>query len=592
MSRCSRMIGVVWFLVLLVPINLAAADTPVPASSLVVVQVCGVPVLKERVTKFLDVAAPDLAKLFPKWIDAELKERFADRDLSVLTANERIYLSVMSFDGLLRGRPPVVLFLPATDYKSFRDKVTTADERKTYVKGKQGYDSIDNAFLVDMTKRGYVAITMDEETANQLAKPYETLGRKVLVDTLVQPFFNSDAAVYVNLKAINADYGEQLQGYVKYLNALLQNGSLGFIPGLDKRQMQVVKTVLEGVTQAIGDGQGLVLGASVRLEGITVYGETVFVAGTETAKQLIAEKPTKLDEIAALPKGNLVYSASRYSPNVGGAFRRLTQEFAAPVDEDRAIAAIAKYDQLFAKAAAQGSVSVGNGPDSSLQLITATEVAALTETHIKIIKNLREGGWYQNIIIKDKLVLKENVQEHQGFTLHQVNVTLDFDASVGSIKDDNLKQATLESMKRLVNEKTVYWFGHDGKRFVQIVAKDWDAAKKLLDTALADKAAVGTQPAFLATRQALPANVTQLLFAEAGPTILALGNYAKSTILTLPAFPGAEVPDFKLPKDPVVSYLGFAVVLKPNSAGFCGFIPAEAVKLARESVVVKDGKNP
>ncbi len=592
MRRCSRMTAGIWLLLLVASFNIVAADTPVPASSLVVVQVSGVPTLKDRVTKFLDVAAPDVAKLFPKWIGAELKERFADRDLSALTPTDRIFLSVMSFDDVLQGQAPVVLFLPVADYKTFRDKALTADERKSFEKTKEGYDSIEQAFLVDMTKRGYIAVTMNEETAKQLAKPYETLTDKVLTDALSQPFFNSDVAVYVNLKAVNADYGEQLQGYVKYLNALLQNGSLGFIPGLDKRQLQVVKTVLEGMTQAIGDGQGLVLGASVRPEGITVCGETVFVAGTDTAKKLAAEKPTKLDEIAALPKGNLVYSASRYSPNVGGAFRQLTREFAAPVDDDRAIASIAKYDELFAKAAAQGSVSVGNGPDSSLQIVTATEVAALTETHIKIIKNLRDGGWYQNIIIKDKPVLKENVQEHQGFTLHQVNVTLDFDASIGSIKDDNLKQATLESMKRLVNEKTVYWFGHDGKRFVQVVAKDWDAAKKLLGSALSDQATVGTQPAFLATRQALPANATQLLFAEAGPTILTLGNYAKSTIVTLPAFPGAEVPDFKLPKNPVVSYLGFAVVLKANSAGFCGVIPSEAVKLARESIVVKDEKNP
>ena len=592
MRRYSRMTVVAWLLLLLVSCNLHAAGTPVPASSLVVVQVSGVPMLKDRVTKFLDVAAPDVAKLFPKWIDAELKERFADRDLSALTPNDRIFLSVMSFDGVLQGQPPAVLFLPIADYKTFRDKVLTADERRSFEKTKEGYDSIERAFLVDMTKRGYVAVTMNEETAKQLAKPYVALTDKALSAPLSQPFFNSDAAVYVNLKAINADYGEQLQGYVKYLNALLQNGSLGFIPGLDKRQLQVVKTVLEGMTQAIGDGQGLVLGVSVRPEGITVCGETVFVAGTETAKQLAAEKPTKLDEIAALPKGNLVYSSSRYSPNVGGAFRQLTQEFAAPVDDDRASASIAKYDELFAKAAAHGSVSVGNGPDSSLQIITATEVAALTETHVKIIKNLRDGGWYQNLVIKDKPQVKENAVEHQGFTLYQATITLDLEASVGNIKDDNLKQATLESMKRFVNEKTVYWFGHDDKRFVQVVAKDWDAARKLLNSALSDQATVGTQPAFLATRQALPANATQLLFAEAGPTIRTLGNYAKSTIVTLPAFPGAEVPDFKLPKVPLLSYLGFAIVLKPNGAGFTGFIPSEAVKLARESIVVKDEKNP
>ena len=55
----------------------------------------------------------------------------------------------------------------------------------------------------------------------------------------------------------------------------------------------------------------------------------------------------------------------------------------------------------------------------------------------------------------------------------------------------------------LLGEGARYWFGSDGKTFVQVTAKDWASAQKLLDGYLEGKSTIGGQPTFRDARKPL-----------------------------------------------------------------------------------------
>jgi hypothetical protein len=256
----------------------------------------------------------------------------------------------------------------------------------------------------------------------------------------------------------------------------------------------------------------------------------------------------------------------------------LSREFAAGEDEDRAVQAIGRYADLLA--GSEGWLSAGSGPRGSLQVLSPKEPAKLAEAHVKVLRNLPEAGWYQNIVLKEKPEVREVEQTHRGFELSRASLVLDLEASAGNIPDENIRKATIESMRRLVSERTTYWFGTDGKRYVQVSGKDWDAARRLLDAYLDGKESIESDEAFQAVRKQLPAEANQVIVTEVGRTLGSFGEYMKAIVDALPAFPGLDLAELK-PARGEPTYAGVAVVLKPGSVGATVAVPSAAVKAGR-----------
>jgi hypothetical protein len=556
----------------------AKVELPVPAKSLVVVQVNGVGTARERLTKFLEAALPDLAVKANKNLDTFLKDQLAGRDLSALTPDGRAYLVLTSFDSILQGEAPAAVLLPTADYKTFREKFLTADERNSFETGRGGVNQIESSgrpvYLVHNAKSGYVAVTADQETAELFAGKFEPLTGAKIGGAVAPVVLGSDVSIYVNLAEINDRYGDQLFQLRGLFQGLLQQGGMG----LDKRQLEQARVVYGALFQAVEDGTGLALGAEFRPEGLLIRAEVALGKGTESAKLFAAERPAPLDRLGTLPRGEALYTAGRLSPELAKAMAALSREFAAGEDEDRAAQAIERYTDLLA--GAEGWLSAGSGPQGSLQVLTAKDPAMLAEAHLKVLRNLPEAGWYQNIVLKEKPEVREAEQTHRGFALARATLRLDLEASAGTIPDENLRQATIESMRRLVSERTTYWFGTDGKQYVQVSGKNWDAARKLLDAYLDGKETIGSDEAFQAVRKQLPAEASQVIVAEVGRTLGSFGDYMKAIVEALPAFPGLDLAELK-PARGEPTYAGVAVVLKPGSVGATVVIPSAAVRTGR-----------
>lgn len=565
-----------------VKVDYSKTELPVPKDALVVVHVNGVGAVRDRLVKFLEAALPNKVAKFKKDFDTVLTDNFGGRDLTGLRQDGRVYLAVFGFDGFGQGTIPVAGLLP-TDLKSFRDKLLTADERKTFDPGKGGIATVEldgtEMFLVEMAKTGYLAVSPHKETAELFTKKFDPITGASIGEPVVGTVLGADFSVYVNLNAVNDKYGDQIRGFRDLINTVFGMGGMGVIPGLDPAQLDAAKVVLAGLFQALEDGKGFGLGIEFRPDAFAVRAEMAFRTDTPSGKLLASETTSSLEALNDLPRGHAMYSAGKFGPSVVKSMQLLNREFAVGND-DKAAELVTSYANLFGDASSQGTITVGSGVNRGLQVLTPREPAKLVEAYVKALKAVPKETRYQNVPMKEKPALKEADQTHAGFTLHRATIQLDFDAAVANLPDENVKKATIESMKSMMDEKMTYWFGTDGKRYIQVSAKDWETAKKLLDEYLAAKEKLGSDTTFQAVRTSLPAEATQLFAAEVSQTLTGVGGYMKSLMEAMPGFPGGDIPELKPVKGQAPAYVGVAVVLKPGSAGFTAVAPAAAVKAA------------
>ena len=114
--------------------------------------------------------------------------------------------------------PPLAVLVPVKTYKEFRETFLTAEELKTLDRGPDGVDAIKTAafgeekpaYLVDL--KDYVAITVDKATADVYAGKYARASAEQMGAELSESFLKADVGLYINMDAINDQFGEQIRG--------------------------------------------------------------------------------------------------------------------------------------------------------------------------------------------------------------------------------------------------------------------------------------------------------------------------------------------------------------------------------------------
>jgi hypothetical protein len=561
------------------------SELPVAADSMAVVQLNGLDRTKGRLAKMLEAVDPAVAKDAVAKFDEQLKTLLENRDLKGIDPTGRIFLAVGAFGDLGNDTPPVAVAVPTPDYKTFKEKFLTAAERKSLVVNKEGWDEVEletdgggTTYIVDLTG-GYVILTPSKATAETYAGKPERLTAKKL-GTVADSFLNADAALFLNLKRVNEVYGDTIKQGKQLIGVLMQQGGAGF----DPKQMQAAKIVFDGLFQVAEDATGIVIGVEARPEGANLRLDAAFAPDTPSANALAAEKPTPLAALAALPKGMSSYTASKWGKAFADLQRQFGGEFTAPPGEDRLADAIEKFVEVIA--AAGESVTVTGPESASLTATTVADPGKVADAKLKVMKQLVAGAGYSNLTLKANAAVKEGDQKAHGFTLHAAAIEVDYEASVKNVPNETAKEAAIEAMKKLVPAKQTVWFGGDGKRFVQVTAKDWAAAKKLLDGYAEGKAKAGDDPAFAATRKQLPDEAVFVALTETAGMLSGMAESFGAIGNAVPA-PGLEIPKIGKPKGEP-SYIGIAFTAQPQSARFDLFVPTAAMKTARQAI--QDGE--
>lgn len=198
-----------------------------------------------------------------------------------------------------------------------------------------------------------------------------------------------------------------------------------------------------------------------------------------------------------------------------------------------------------------------------------------------------------NIALKSKPDVKPDAQTYKDFKLNSVSLVWDFEKTIeklsGQQAPEEMRKEMTESMKKFMGDGSKMWFGSDGKSFVQITAKDWEAAQDFLNQYLDGKKAIKNQKAYQETRTQLPTEATFISLVDALPYCQSMGNYFLSTLKAVPLpfpIPFATLPAVK--GEP--AYWGFAVTLDSGYGGLDTWIPASSVKEVRKLVEAAMGK--
>ncbi len=560
----------------------AAVELPVPAKATVVLQVNGWEKARGRLNALVEKSLPGDAKTIKETINTELSNLLDGRELKGIDPDARVLVSINDLHALGEDTTPVDVFVPVKDHAAFRDSFFKEAERKELVKKANGISSLSMSgnpvFLVEKT--GYLVITASEDRANEYAGKYDILNTKRMGPDVAATFLAADVALYVDLEKINDTFGDEIKQFRGLIDFAFQNAG-GNIPGLDKSQLDTVKEMLKGVFQVVEDGRAFVVGVEFRPEGLNLRLQARFDKESKTGKVLAFEVPDAHAGLGKLPSGFTEYHAKRFGPVIEETFGKLLREFAAGEDQEAAAKAVEKYDEAKKGAASKGTYSASKEADASVAITGYKDPTEVVAAQVALLKDLPPGSIYSTVLLKEKPTIKESAQTYKGVIFHQVSLVLDFEETVKKLPEP-LRESTLATMKKAAKEKTSYWIGSNGQAVVQVTAADWPAAQKLLDAAESNPTGIASgDPAFQATRGQLPAEVSFLSVQETGHVMNSFANSFGSAGQSIPWLP------FEIPKMNKVtaapSFVGIAVVLKPEIGQFDLFVPTAVIGIARKA---------
>ena len=563
---------------------------PYPAKAPLVVHVNGFERVRERLTKMLDALPPAESKLVKKELEAGLAQLLKDRKLDAVPKDGRMFVVLHDFAKLVEGDPAVSVLLPITGYKEFKDSLLTAEEGKTLEKAGNGIESMKtNAigeehtlYLVDL--KGYVALTPSKEIAEVYAGKYTTAQSAAMGADLASSYLAADVALYVNMDAINEMYGEQIRQFKGLIDfALGQAQNMGMIPGLGKKELEMAKTMIGGLFQGIEDSKGIVLAAEFRPEGLNFRAQVRFAEDTQSADIFKTEVPSALADLTKLPKGLSTYGGSKFGKKFTDLGKKFAQEFSVAEDDEKGLAQLEKLLAEVTAAGPQGDYSASNAPESSIGVTAYKSAEKAATALVKIYENMPAGGKFSGVVLKGKPKVKNEAATVGDFKFTEVNLTFDFAATVEALPEA-AREAAMGQYKRLMKEKTSIWLGTDGKVVVQLTAKDWDTAKKLLEDYLSGKGGVGSDAGFQLARKNLPPEASLLYMLETSQVVTMLAEQAKAMGQAIPGGVFPQIGNVK-PVKGDATYIGIALTLKPQTATFDLFVPGTAMNVMTKMIL-------
>ncbi len=566
------------------PTGSKVVNFPFPAKAPIVVSVNGYDTVRKNLAKMFAAALPKEAEAIEKAIDEQWDAWFEARKLTAVRKDARVFLVLNDLAALFEEREPLSVLVPVTSHKDFLDSFLTKAERMSLDRGRDGVDVVRTAafgeeqpaYLVDLKE--YSLITLDRAIADAHAVKYTMATDEQMGNEPADAFLKADVAIYLNLDVLNQQFGEEIRAFKGLIEMGLQQAQQqGALDILEAKQIEAVKIALNALVKAIEDCRSVVASAVFKPEGLLVRVQALFAENSDTAKFLADQKPDPQAKLAKLPGGLGTYTAMKNGKALGEILRDLNQELVTTAEDARGAELIEKHLQDVA-AAGPGAEFVAALPPGEFIIVTEYQepdkaVRGLT----KAMKAVAAGGRVNSVVLKTAPRVADEAEKHRGFTFSSVNFNFDLDASISRLPEE-ARETAREQLKKTVLEKSTQWIGSNGKVVIRMTAKDWEAAKVLLDRVLDDKGSVGKEDGFRRVREQLPFEANIIVVAEITSTVEALVNGMKSAASAIPGFP--ELGAIKKPKREKAAYVGLAISITENTATVTGFVPAAAASEA------------
>jgi hypothetical protein len=568
-----------------VPAGKAAAvptEMPVHAKSLIVVHLQGFDRVKEKAAAFVKAAFPKDGEAMAKKMNEGIVAALEGRQLKSLTKEGRIYFTIHSFTDF--DENPFAFVVPVDDPKAFVAGVFPKEKVESRERAQGGYEKIesDGETYYVIEKPNQVVIAGNDEIAKLYNGQFETLKSKFLGDAAAEAYFKSDVSLFVNIEEINDQYGEQIKQFRQFFSLIFDQGAFGGAAGMDKRQIDQIKQVYGALFQMLDDGKAVVLAGELAKDGAYLRLLGRFAPDSASAKFTGEEKPIPLAELGELPKGFANYTGWAFGPQMAKPFAKIAREIVASDGDEAGHAKLDAWSELTAT-----STRTAFGTQFDRSGVTLARNPNADKTVVAMVaayQTLGEGAVFQSIPVKGKPAVTERDQTYRDFVFHKIAVKVDFEEAAKKMPEEG-REAAMAAFKQYLPETTTFWVGAKGDQIVQVVAKDWTAAKTHLDAAFEKKAVATTDASFKQTRDALPADVSFVTMLDATKTINFMGGYFGSIMGSMPGFPfgGEGMPKLATVKaDPC--YVGLTLTLKGDSFALTAFAPVKAAALVREAV--------
>jgi hypothetical protein len=556
----------------------------VPASAPIVTHMRGLQGTRDRFVAMMENALPEVLKQIQPEIDDFLKNGKDGRKVRGLAKDGPHFLAITELPKAgqpVAGPPPMAVILALGNYKEFRDSILTDDERKDIKDKGNGIESAtlnrETMYFVD--RKTYVVVTAHEDVAMAFTKKQTGLNTKMSKEQAAK-FLASDFGVYVNMETINKDYGEQIkQGRDGIEQALGPLAAIG--DESQKKMVETLKKAIGPIFQGIEDMQSVLWSVEFRPGGLAVHLQSELRDSTPTAQLLKDSRPVAFKELERLPEGRTMYSALKTSAALYKGLGSLMAGIPLGKSGEESKEVAAALDEL-AKAGPNVRLDGYSFPMAGLQVYEYDDPAKAVAAQVKLFKALAAGD-AKDLGLKEKPTLKVDAETCGDFKLHSVEMAWDFEKMAEQVAKagDEQKKQYIESMKGLLGEKMMLWFGTDGKTVVQVVAKDWPSARKLLDQYSKGKGTVGEAKTFRDARKEMPARTSFLGLID---SVHLVGSLVEAF---RPMIPAGQVPPGwpNMPDKRVGAYVGFAVTLQPRRGSFDVFVSAVAAQEFYKAIV-------
>ncbi len=553
----------------------------VPADSPVIVQLKGLGTSRNNLGKMVGNAFPDLA---PKWIDQVnkmIKDGFDGRKLDAINDKEPIIAFMPSLEKFQDSNNWVVI-LPVKSYESFCDTIMSKEEKKSLKKGKDGKNRIDEwtvegkddpLALID--RKTHVLIAGSSETAQSLLKAKATIEKKI-ADEVKSAFTQSDLSIYINIQSIYDAFKDQIDGFRGLVNIVL-SGAGG--QGLDKKQIEMIKSIVKTAINTVEDSLGLMMGLEFRPEGLSFKVLGQVRAESDTNKFLKDFKTSSLNELNQLPNEQMMYGVSQSSEKLNKALKSLTQ-LATDEDEKANDKILKALERLFDSGE---TIEVTCLPDlkKEMKVTTYKDAKKAVDALSDMFKSLTKTGQFNGAQLKDKPIFKEKAEKIGDIEFNYFSVKFDLDKILESNQQlpDSFKEAMKTMMTSLLGEELKMWYGLDGNQVITLRADKFETAKKLYEQYKTGKNSLANNPGFQLTRKNLPEKATSISMINTSKFVAFFVDIVRATLNNIPGAP-ISIPELTSVKGNA-AYTGVAVVIKPSFASFELFVPTTAMQQIR-----------
>jgi hypothetical protein len=547
----------------------------VPAKVPLLIQLHGWERSQERMKATMKAGLPDFAPMITSKLENSLTDLLQGRELKGLAKDGPVFVVFTELPNPESEIPDMAVVARVTNYVQFRDNLLKDDEKSELKSEKDGIEStkISGSKVYFLSKDDFAVFSPSEKAIKLLAdKKTESMAGKF--DSAAEhELLDPDLSALVDVRALRKMYGDKINDAKTFLDQAIQQAQA--FGGVDKEQLEAGKKLFEGVFQIVDDTDSLLVSADFRPEGLMLHFHAHFGEKSKVNEFLKTMKPAPLAGLAKLPVGQLTYTSSSGSfsllQGVGSGFLGLGGGTSDSKDDKAYKEAV----DALAKLKVENTSSSSDFPAAGLQVSQYADAAKATELTLKMFQAMPENAAFAGTVVKGKPKIQTSAKKVGDLSLHSVELTWDLDKAVERFPEE-LRDAMKESLKKMLGDETRIWFGSTGKLLVQVTAKDWETASKIIDSFLSGNKAVGKEEGFAEARKLLPAEASMLTLIDAGRAGYFIAQYGSEVLKNIPGFPAQLLAEPKMPEGKPV-FIGIAVTLKPQNGSLDIWLPASGV---------------